>query len=178
MTSSPASAGAGAGISSTTPQDLTTTATPTFAGEVLGVSTISAPAASAMTYTLGQIEVTHHAGAAALLVDQTFFVATRAYVLTACSFVGATAETTAVSLTVQVTKDTSTDAPGGGTDLLTNNTNAGFNVKGTANTVQAGTLTGTAASLALAAGNRLSVDYSAAATEGAGISITCSLRPN
>lgn len=130
------------------------------------------------TFTVGQIEVTHHAQAAGALVDQTFFWATRAYQVTACSFGGAVAETTAATLAVQVTKDTGTNAPGAGTDLLTNNTNAGFDVKATANTTQTGTLTATTADLQLAAGNRLAVDYSAAATEGAGITITCSLRPN
>ena len=49
------------------------------------------------------------------------------------------------AVNVQLVKDTSTDAPGAGTDLLTNNTDAGFNCKGTANTVQNGTLTATTA---------------------------------
>jgi hypothetical protein len=129
------------------------------------------------TIVVGQIESTHHAQLPAALVDQTFFVATRAYQVTACSFVGAAAETTAATLRVQVTKDTSTNAPGAGVDLLTNNGNAGFDVKATANTVQTGTLTGTAADLKLAVGDRLSVDYTVAATEGAGITITCSLQP-
>ncbi len=122
------------------------------------------------------IEVTAHVGAAALMVDQTFFVATRAYTVVAISFVHAVAETTAANLRVQVTKDTSTNAPGAGTDLLTNNTNAGFDGKATANTVQAGTLTGTGASLALAAGDRLSLDFEAGATELVGVTVTVTLK--
>lgn len=123
------------------------------------------------------IEVSFHGQAAGAMVDQTFFVANRAYQVTAVRFVHAVAETTAVSLAVQVTKDTSTNAPGAGTDLLTNNTNAGFDGKATANTVQTGTLTATTASLQLAAGDRLSVDFSASATELVGVTITVSLKP-
>lgn len=123
------------------------------------------------------VEVSFHAQAAAAMVDQSFFVANRAYQVTAVRFVHAVAETTAATLLVQVTKDTSTNAPGAGTDLLTNNTNTGFDCKATANTVQAGTLTATAASLQLAAGDRLSVDFSAAATELVGVTITVSLKP-
>ncbi len=122
------------------------------------------------------IEVSCHIGAAALMIDQTFFVATRAYEVIAASFIHAVAETTAATLHVQVTKDTGTDAPGAGTDLLTNTSNAGFDCKATANTVQAGTLTATGASLQLAAGNRLSVDFSAGATELVGVTITVSLK--
>lgn len=123
------------------------------------------------------IEVSHHAQAATAMVDQSFFVANRAYQVTAVKFVHAVAETTAGSLLVQVTKDTSTDAPGAGTDLLTNSAGAGFNCKSTANTVQSGTLTATTASLQLAAGDRLSVDYTAAATELVGVTITVTLVP-
>lgn len=122
------------------------------------------------------LEVSAHVGAAALMVDQSFFLATRAYQVVAASFVHAVAETTAANLRVQVVKDTSTDAPGAGTDLLTNNTNAGFDGKATANTVQTGTLTATGASLQLAAGNRLSLDFEAGATELVGVTITVSLK--
>jgi hypothetical protein len=122
------------------------------------------------------LEVSAHIGAAGLMVDQTFFVANRAYTVTGARFVHATAETTAANLRVQITKDTGTNAPGAGTDLLTNNTNAGFDGKATANTVQTATLTATGASLALAAGDRLSLDFEAAATELAGVTITVSLK--
>lgn len=123
-----------------------------------------------------EIEVSFHGQAAGAMVDQTFFVATQAYQVTKVSFVSAVAESTAATLLVQVVKDTGTNAPGAGTDLLTNNTNTGFNCKATANTVQVGTLTGTTASLQLAAGDRLSVDFSAGATELVGVTITVSLK--
>lgn len=122
------------------------------------------------------LEVSMHAGAAALMIDQSFFVANRAYQVTAVRFVHAVAETTAATLAVQVTKDDSTDAPGAGVDLLTNNSDTGFNAKSTANTVQTGTLTATGADLQLAAGDRLSIDFSAAATELVGVTITVSLK--
>ncbi len=123
-----------------------------------------------------EIEVMFHAQAAADMVDRTFFLATQAYQVTKVRFVHAVAETTAATLLAQVVKDTGTDAPGAGTDLLTNNTNTGFDCKATANTVQTGTLTATGASLQLAAGNRLSVDFSAAATELVGVTIAVTLK--
>lgn len=114
--------------------------------------------------------------AAATMADTAFFIANAAYQVTAIREVHATAETSAASLKIQVTKDTGTNAPGAGTDLLTNNTNAGFDGKATANTVQVGTLTATTASLQLAAGNRLSVDFEAAGTELAGVLVTVTLK--
>lgn len=64
-----------------------------------------------------ELEVSCHVGGAALMVDQTFFVATQAYQVTKVRFVHAVAEATAATLLVQVVKDTSTNAPGAGTDL-------------------------------------------------------------
>lgn len=120
--------------------------------------------------------VVFHAQAATAMVDQSFFIADRAYQVTRIDFVHAVAESTAATLYAQVVKDTGTNAPGAGTDLLTNNTNNGFDCKGTANTVVNGTLTATTASLQLAAGNRLSVDFSAAATELVGVTIQVTLK--
>lgn len=122
------------------------------------------------------IEVVYSMNANASLADQAFFIANRAYQVTAIQEVHATAGTAGGSVNLQVTKDTSTDAPGAGTDLLTNNTNAGFDLKGVANTVQVGTLTGTAASLQLAAGDRLSVDFAGTLTTLAGVVVTVSLK--
>lgn len=122
------------------------------------------------------VEVSFHAGAAALMVDQSFFVATQAYTVTKVSYVSAVAETTAATMRVQVTKDTSTNAPGAGIDLLTNTSNAGFDNKAAANTVQVGTLSVTASDLILAVGDRLSVDFTVAATELVGVTITVTLK--
>ena len=74
--------------------------------------------------------------------DKVFFIATRAMRVVSVSQIHTVAAGGASAL--QVTKDTGTDAPGAGTDLLTNNTNAGFDLNATANTVQVGTLVATA----------------------------------
>lgn len=142
---------------------------------VAGAATFAGAVTFAGGITGNVIEVTFHGQAATAMVDQTFLVANSAYQVTGVRFVSAVAESTAATLLAQVTKDTGTDAPGAGTDLLTNNTNTGFNCKATANTVQVGTLTATAASLVLAAGDRLSVDFTASATELVGVTITVTL---
>lgn len=116
-----------------------------------------------------------HGQAAGAMVDQSFYTASAPCQLIALTFTHAVAETTAGTLFVQVTKDTGTNAPGAGTDLLTNNTSNGFDCRATANTTQTGTLTATVASVQLAAGDRLSVDFTAAATELVGVTITATL---
>lgn len=109
--------------------------------------------------------------------DVCFFIANRAYQVVAVREVHSTAGSDASAVNVQLVKDTGTNAPGAGTDLLTNNTNAGFDCKGTANTVQSGALTGTVASLQLAAGDRLSLDYAGTLTALAGVVVTVELKP-
>ena len=74
-------------------------------------------------------------------------------------------------------KDTGTTAPGSGTALLTNNTNTGFNLNATANTVQVGALVATAASLALATGDRLAMKFTGSATATANLALTACLAP-
>lgn len=160
--------------------------TPTGAATLNGDTTVASGKTLAVTtadkLTVGgvivpqEIEVVFHGQAAGAMVDQSFFVANQAYQVTKVKFVSAVAESTAGTLLAQLVKDTGTDAPGAGTDLLTNNTNTGFDCKATANTVQAGTLTATGADLQLAAGDRLSVDFSAAATELVGVTIAVTLK--
>lgn len=110
------------------------------------------------------------------LADQAFFVADRVYEVVGVSQVHAVAGNDAGAVNLQVTKDTGTAAPGAGTDLLTNNANAGFSLKGTANTVQVGTLVATQASKRLAAGDRLSVDFAGTLTTLAGVVVTVRLK--
>lgn len=107
----------------------------------------------------------------AAATDAVFFVANRAYDVVSASAVFSAAAGGASKL--QLVKDTGTDAPGAGTDLLTNNTNTGFDLNGTPNTVQAGTLV----AKALAAGDRLSVDFANAIQSSAGIVVTVCLAP-
>lgn len=113
----------------------------------------------------------------ASLADQAFFIADRAYNVVRIDEVHSVAGNDAGAVNLQVTKDTGTAAPGAGTDLLTNNSNAGFDLKGTANTVQNGTLTTTAGALTLAAGNRLAVDFAGILTTLAGVVVTVWLEP-
>jgi hypothetical protein len=96
-----------------------------------------------------------------LVQNQYVFVANRAYVVTGIDMRWSTKSSTAgVKLTV--TKDTGTTAAGGGTSLLSDNTNVGILLTQTANVVYPGTLTATAATLRLATGDRLSIAFSGA----------------
>lgn len=122
------------------------------------------------------LEVTYRQQPNGELADEAFFVANRAYEVVAVREIHSTAGTHSAAVNLQVTKDTGTEAPGAGADLLTNNTNAGFDLKGTANTVQSGTLTATTANLQLAAGDRLSVDFAGTLTSLAGVVLTVSLK--
>lgn len=113
------------------------------------------------------------------LADQAFFLAPiggPSFQVVTISEVHGTLGTDAGTVNVQVTKDTGTAVAGAGTDLLTNNTSAGFNLKGTINTVQEGTLTTTAGALVLAPGDRLSVDFAGTLTAVAGVVVTAMLR--
>lgn len=104
--------------------------------------------------------------------DQVFFVAPHACRVVAISEVHSVAAGGASAL--QVVKDTSTNAPGAGTDLIAS---TGFDLNGTANTVQNATLTSTAADLLLAAGDRLSVDFANTIQSSAGVCVTVALAP-
>ncbi len=104
--------------------------------------------------------------------DQAFFIANRPYTVLGARYAHATAEATEPLMRLQLTQDTSTNAPGAGTDLLTNNTNAGFSGIATINVPQVGTF---ASNPALATGDRLSIDYSHTATELANILVTVAI---
>ncbi|NDJ20964.1 hypothetical protein GS682_04755 [Nostoc sp. B(2019)] len=111
-----------------------------------------------------------------LCVDQPFFVADGAYLVTGVSYIHTQAGSDGSAVNLQITKDTGTAAPGAGTDLLTDNSNAGFNCKGTANTVQVGTLVATEATRTLSFGDRLSLDFAGTVTALTGVVVTVSLR--
>ena len=106
--------------------------------------------------------------AAATSTDQAFFIANRSYPVRAIRYRHATAETTDTTANVQVVHSTGTDAPGAGTDILTNDGSAGFDINAAANTVQVAT--GTMPTLQY--GERLTIDFNSTQTEGAGICIT------
>lgn len=105
-----------------------------------------------------------------------FFVANARYVVSAVRWSQAVAGSSATAA-IQLTKDTTTDAPGAGTALLTNNTNAGFDGSAAINVPQVGVLTATAASLLMAVGDRLSLDFNGTLTLLAGVTCTVSLVP-
>jgi hypothetical protein len=107
------------------------------------------------------------------IVDAAFFTADRAYQVVSISEVHSVAGTNASAVTLQVTKDTGTQAPGAGSALLA----TAFNLKATANTVQNGTLVATVATLQLAAGNRLAIDVTGTLTDVAGVVVTVKLIP-
>lgn len=110
-----------------------------------------------------------------LATDRAIFLATRPYYVEALTEVHSVAAGGASAL--QVTKDVTTDAPGAGTDMLSDNTNSGFDLAATANTVQTGTLKTTAGLRKLNAGDRLSIDFAQAIQSTAGLKIGVRLRP-
>lgn len=102
--------------------------------------------------------------------DRQFFVAPVACSIVAISEIHAVAAGGASVL--QVVKDTGTTAPGAGTDILTNNTNTGFDLAATAQTVQVGTFAATS----LAVGDRLSIDFANTIQSTAGLLVTVMLK--
>lgn len=110
--------------------------------------------------------------AAVTAQDQVFFLYNRPYAIGSIQYAHAVAEVTDTTANMQVVDDTSTNAPGAGTDILTNNTNNGFDCNAAANTVQVGTFT----ALTPPAGDRLSVDFrDASYTELAGVCVTVTM---
>lgn len=115
--------------------------------------------------------VTFRNPSAAFGTDTAIFVAPYACALVSASEVHAVLGTNGSAVNAQLTHDTGTDAPGAGTDLLSNNSAAGFDLKGTINTVQyAAWKAGT--SRRFAKGDRLSVDFAGTQTSVDGICIT------
>lgn len=102
----------------------------------------------------------------------TFFVAPQACKVVAISEVHSTLGTDGGAVTAVVTKDTGTAAPGAGTSL---HQSGSFNLKGANNTVQNATLSTTAATLTLAAGDRLAVKLTGTPTAVAGSVVTVQL---
>lgn len=102
--------------------------------------------------------------------DRNIFVAPIACALVAasCSFAVAAGGASVV----QITKETTTGAPGTGSDILTNNTNTGFDLNATANTVQVGTFAATS----FAVGDRISIDFANAIQSTAGLVISVILK--
>lgn len=100
-----------------------------------------------------------------------FFVATSKCVVRKISEVHTTKGTHGSAVTLQVERLQGTDTSGNGDDLLT----TAFNLKGTDETVQNGTLTTTTANLILNAGDRLNLADAGTLTALVGVCVTVEL---
>ena len=112
-------------------------------------------------------------GRATADMNRTIFIADDAYEVVGVQCVTETAESTADAY-VQLERLSNTEAAASGDDILTNNTNLGFNIQATAKTVQTGTLN--SSNVTLADGDRLGITLSAAASEVVGFSMTIKLK--
>lgn len=107
------------------------------------------------------------------LADQAFFVANQNLTITGVSVIWSAAGTNGSAVTIDVKKDTGTTAPAGGTTVLA----AALSVKTTANTVANPALSATASVLSMAAGDRLSVDFTGTLTALAGVVVVVAFAP-
>ena len=98
--------------------------------------------------------------------NQVFFIATVPIRIVAMSEIHAV--TSGGALTINLTKDTATNAPGAGLNIQTGS----FNINTTANTLQNGILSAVAGRLLFAAGERIGVNYTGAIGTASGIVIT------
>ncbi len=118
------------------------------------------------------------APSAAYATDHVIFTAPFDCILLAISECHSVVGSNGGAVSLQVTKDTGTDAPGAGTDLLTNNSAAGFNLKSTINTVVDGVFATTAGLRNFAKGDRIAVDYAGTQTAVVGTAITMTFAAN
>ena len=100
-----------------------------------------------------------------LITTQGIFLANRDMTITGVSMIWSAPGTNGGTVTMDVTHETSTTAPGSGTSILT----AAQSVKGAANTVVNPALTATVAQLQLLAGDRLSLKTTGTLTGLAGL---------
>ncbi len=124
------------------------------------------------------VDVTYYQNVTGTQADAQFFIANDRYTIWAARCSAAVMGSS--TPVVQLTKDTSTNAPGAGTDLLLNTTSTGFDLAAataTANVPQVASFATTAGLLNMATGDRISVDYSGTLTAVAGVVITVSLIP-
>lgn len=136
------------------------------------------PGAAVSTGTPGYIQVNGNAGLichdatiSSGTASFTIFIATRPMVVQQVSAIWSAAA--GGTSTAGVFKDTGTNAPGGGTDILS----ADFNLNTTANTTNTGSLTATIATVTMAAGDRLSVKMNNAIQSTTGLNFTFCAAP-
>jgi len=114
------------------------------------------------------VHTLHGATAATAANYGKFFVADKRCVVQAIEEVHTTAGTDGSAVTLMIERLQGTEKSGEGDDLLT----TAFNLKGTAETVQSGTLTATKANLILNAGDRLNMEDTGTPTSVAGVQVT------
>ena len=138
------------------------------------------PGAAVSTGAPGVVQVNGNAGLTCgsyfftgtpAATTQVFFIATRAMLIEQVGAIWSVAA--GGTSTVGVYHDTSNNAPGGGTDVLSSD----FNINTTANTYATGSLSATVATLTLAAGDRLSVKFVNAIQSTAGLVVTACMAP-
>lgn len=102
----------------------------------------------------------------------TFFIADRNYIVESVSEIHGTAGSDGSAVTLDITKDTGTTAPAGGSSVLSSGT---FNLKATANTLQ--TIAGVATGVGqLAVGDRLALKLTGTPTAVASLMVEVALR--
>jgi hypothetical protein len=106
-----------------------------------------------------------------VLADSAMFIAGRNYRVIGAREVHGVAGTDVGAVTLMLKKMTGTQAPAAGANLMS----AGWNLKAAANTPQNASLVGTAATLALAAGDRLGVALTGTPTAVAGVIVVVEL---
>lgn len=105
------------------------------------------------------------------LADLAFFLASRSYKVFGVRLIQDVAGSDGGAVTLMLEKLTGTTAPGSGTSLMT----VAFDLKATARTPQTGALVASAASLTLAAGNRLGLNLTGTPTAVAGVLVEVDL---
>lgn len=149
--------------------------TPFLVKDVNGTQVFSIDQTGALFSGSGAVKVqtgepvVFQAPIATAAVNQACFIADAAYQVVGVNAVWGTASS---SGTVTVEKLTGTTAPGSGTALLTGT----ISTAATANTVTAGTLIATVATLQLAVGDRLGVVFSGTETSLVGLTVVVSLK--
>jgi hypothetical protein len=108
---------------------------------------------------------------AAVPVDQSVALLQRRCKLIACSYMNVTPDTAVGAVNVMPRKCTGAQAVTAGAALLTNNTAAGFNCKGTTLVEEVGDLVGSDTTLTFEQGDRLAHDF-AGVTDLAGVLVS------
>lgn len=160
--------------------NVTVTASAGVGGTNAGGNVNLVPGAAVSTGVPGRLQVNGNASlmcgsyyftGTPAATSQVFYIVNRPMIVTSISNLFSVAA--GGTSTLDITKDTGTDAPAAGTVLTT----AAFNLNATANTVQNGTLSATVATITLAAGNRLAVKFNHAIQASVGVVVTACMGP-